>query len=343
MAPRRRRRNEPPRRVQSGKAQRRSSRGPSSSSTNWSAVAAGDLYGAADREREFQEAQRRALSLQAEHQYADNAARVSGIYDAMNDTLAPLGGQFAQLNAGIGNTLSTQLQGFAPAFGLTGAAGPAPEAIPGVEASPGPMSDNYANQAFGAIGASSLGLLANDASRVAAFQNSAQRQGAIEGMEAKRAYLTNLNDRLNEINALETTMGPDASEIAARAAQMRQDAARLNFEKRQWRDSERDEAKDDKNLARQAELIRQLLMRKAADAAAKNKGKDKKPSANQRAARSVGAGAGMVGEAQYQPSKTGGSTGRPGARQPAAAAGLSGVSPDELSKILRDILARRAV
>ncbi len=132
--------------------------------------------------------------------YEEGMARSQGAYGALQNILGPLAGQFSQQAAGIGDTFSSQLSGLTDMLGST---------VPGV-----PQGEIGAGaNLFGTIGAGALSDLASGAQRTATYQDSAQRQGAIEQMIAGRNMTKDKLDFLEELRQsrldLKRGMGPE--------------------------------------------------------------------------------------------------------------------------------------
>lgn len=126
--------------------------------------------------------------LQAKQQYGTDSQRVGDIYSALTNQLQPMTGQYTQNISGISGDLQNQLQS------LTGMIGSNVQGVPQSEIGAGAGM-------LGSLGAGALEQIANDRTRNAAYNTSAERQGGIEGMTAQRNYLQdyqNLQDQFNQ-------------------------------------------------------------------------------------------------------------------------------------------------
>ena len=186
---------------------------------------------------EAQKAQYNAEEHALKANAKDSKAALDAIYGGMQAQMAPLAPAYMQQNAAIGQNLTSQLDAFAPAYGLGGGVAP-------VAGQTGGQGDAYANQLYGAIGASTLGLMANDANRVAGYGNMSQQQGAIEQMEAGRGAENDLQNRLTELSMARAGLVPDLADREGEAwdrnFQMRQFQAeqdQLAWERKQAKKS----------------------------------------------------------------------------------------------------------
>lgn len=154
----------------------------------------------------------RRTGKQARRQYRQSSHQVGDIYGALQDQLAPLGGQYGQQATQIASDLQGQLAGLTGGLGST---------VPGV-----PASEIAAGTGmFGTIGAGALEQLASDRARNAAYQTSAQRQGAEEQAITKRNYLTDLtNFRSDLADQRHSLMGGASQSILQRLADLRDQA-----------------------------------------------------------------------------------------------------------------------
>lgn len=173
---------------------------------------------------EAQKAQYNAEEHALKANAADNKAALDAIYGGTQAQMAPLAGQFANQSNQIANQFTTQLQGFAPAFGLGSGFG--------TTGGGDPQGGGYANQYMGSIGASTLGLLANDAQRTAGYGNMSKQQGAIEQMEAGRGAQHDLQNSLTELSMARAGLRPDLADRELQAWEANQRAREFDAEQR---------------------------------------------------------------------------------------------------------------
>ncbi len=202
-----------------------------------------------DANYEAQKAQYNAEELALKNNAADAKAANDAIYGGMLNQMKPLTPEYLGQNQQIAGNLQANLNAFAPAYGL------------GAQSSvPSPDGGNYAGQVYGSIGASTLGLLANDASRVAAYGNSAQRQGSIEQMESQRGSEKQLTDRLNELAMQRAGLKPDLNGLQGeawdrnmQARQLADDERQAAFERRQTVQANKSDTAYNRALAKMLE------------------------------------------------------------------------------------------
>lgn len=137
--------------------------------------------------------------------------RIGNIYEALNQNLAPIQGQYDAAAQGIASGLQDQLGSLAGMLNMgSNAQGLAPGEL------------QAAQGAFGQLGASGLQTLAGDRSRQAAWQGSTQRQAALENMTAHRNLLEDKRQLLDDLrNQRVDLKGEMAPAILAHIGELR--------------------------------------------------------------------------------------------------------------------------
>jgi hypothetical protein len=131
--------------------------------------------------RELQQARREGT-----RDYRESSKRVGSVYDALGRELAPLSGQLTSQIGAISSGLQGQLGQFGDLLGSS---------VPGV-----PAGEIAAGTGlFGSIGAGALSELANSQARGVSYNASAQRQGSLEKMTARRNYRQDYQTFLDDI------------------------------------------------------------------------------------------------------------------------------------------------
>lgn len=119
--------------------------------------------------------------------YGEADTRIKEVYDALQQNLAPLTGQYDTAYQDIVGDLTGQLSGLSSMMGVT----PAQE---------GATAEGLAGkEAFTGIGAGGLNILASDRLRNVGYQTSVQRQVEIERATLRKNYLEDMRDLVNDI------------------------------------------------------------------------------------------------------------------------------------------------
>lgn len=155
----------------------------------------------------------------AQQQYQKDVTRTGNIYQGLQNDLAPLDNQYNAAAKDISGNLSDSLGALA-------------KDIP----SGGFGQENKAfSDAFGAAGASGLGMLASDAARQAAYQGGAQTQAAAEQASTQSNFLGDYQDALDQLRNRRMDVTEQAPKmVTSRLDELTQNALEGNLSVQQF-------------------------------------------------------------------------------------------------------------
>lgn len=121
---------------------------------------------------------------QAKQQYGTDVTKAGNIYQGLQNDLKPLGNQYSAAAKDVSGNLQDSLGALAKDI-PTGGFG---------------QENKAYSDAYGAAGASALGMLSSDAARQAGYQASATRQAGIEQSDVQANYLGDLQNALDQLS-----------------------------------------------------------------------------------------------------------------------------------------------